>query len=54
MGRWRHDIGVIILIRGLDGGVLVTVVALTGLLLSPLTHLLATRWAFSSVSLRKL
>lgn len=46
--------GLVILVRGLEGGVFVAVVAVAGLLLSPLTHLLAARWAFANVSLRRL
>lgn len=44
----------VILVRGLDGGVLVAVVAAAGLLASPLIHILAARWAFANVSLRRL
>lgn len=50
-------IGLVILVRGVEGGVVVVVVAVVavaGLLLSPLTHLLAARWAFARVSLRGL
>jgi hypothetical protein len=46
--------GPVILVRGLEGGVLVAVVAVAALLLSPLMHLLAARWAFARVSLRRL
>jgi hypothetical protein len=44
----------VILVRGLQGSVLVAAVAVAGLLLSPLTHLMAARWAFVNVSLRRL
>ncbi len=47
-------IGLVILLRGLEGGILVALVAVVALLLSPLTHLIAARWAFSSVILRRL
>lgn len=47
-------IGLVILLRGLEGGVLVALVAVAALLLSPLTHLIAARWAFASVILRRL
>lgn len=47
-------IGLVILVRGLDGGVLVAVVAVAGLLISPLTHLMAARWAFANVGLRRM
>lgn len=44
----------VILARGLDGGVLIAGVALAGLLVSPLIHVVAARWAFANVSLRRL
>lgn len=44
----------VILFRGLGGGALVAMVAAAGLLLSPLTHVAAARWAFMKVSLRSL
>jgi heme/copper-type cytochrome/quinol oxidase subunit 2 len=47
-------IGLVILLRGLDGGVLVAVVAVAGLLASPLMHVVAARWAFANVSLRRM
>jgi hypothetical protein len=47
-------IGLVILVRGLEGGVLVADVAVAALLLSPLIHLVAARWAFARVSLRRL
>jgi hypothetical protein len=56
-GEWVVGVALtvlVILVRGLEGGVLVAVVAVVGLLMSPLTHLVATRWAFANVSLRRL
>jgi hypothetical protein len=47
-------VGLVILVRGLDGGVLVAVIAVAGLLVSPLTHFVAARWAFMNVSLRRM
>lgn len=44
----------VILARGLDGGVLVATVVAVGLLVSPLIHVGAARWAFANVSLRRL
>ncbi|MGB3683260.1 MAG: hypothetical protein WA990_12355 [Rubrobacteraceae bacterium] len=44
----------VILVRGLDGGLLIAVVAMAGLLASPLIHIVAARWAFANVSLRRL
>jgi len=44
----------VLLLRGVQGGVLVAVVAVAALLISPLTHLIAARWAFANVSLRRL
>jgi hypothetical protein len=56
-GEWAVGVALtalVILVRGLEGGVLVAAVAVVGLLLSPLTHLVAARWAFANVSLRRL
>jgi hypothetical protein len=47
-------VGLVVLFQGLDGGVLVAVVAGAGLLASPLAHLVAARWAFANVSLRRM
>jgi hypothetical protein len=47
-------IGLVVLFQGLDGGVLLAFVAAAGLLVSPLTHLVAARWAFANVSLRRM
>lgn len=44
----------VVLARGFEGGVLVAVVAVAGLLMSPLAHLMAARWTFANVSLRRL
>lgn len=44
----------VILVRGWQGSVLVAGVAVAALLISPLTHLLAARWAFANVSLRRM
>jgi len=44
----------VILVRGGQGGVLVAGVAVGALLIAPLTHLLAARWAFTNVSLRRM
>lgn len=46
--------GLVVLVRGREAGGLVAAVAVAGLLLSPLTHLLAARWAFERVGLRRL
>lgn len=46
--------GLVILLRGFDGGVLVAVVTVAALLVSPLIHVLAARWVFANVSLRRL
>jgi hypothetical protein len=47
-------IGLVVLFQGLDGGVLVAVVAAAGLLVSPLMPVVAARWAFANVSLRRM
>lgn len=47
-------IGLVILVRGLESSVLLSLVAAAVLLLSPLTHFLAARWAFTRISLRRL
>lgn len=44
----------VILARGMQGSILVAAVALAGLLISPVTHLVAARWTFENVSLRRL
>jgi len=44
----------IILLRGGQGALLVAAAAAVGLLASPITHLLATRWTFANVSRRRL
>jgi hypothetical protein len=44
----------VILLRGQEGGPLVAAVAVAALLISPLTHLVAARWTFANVSLRRL
>jgi hypothetical protein len=44
----------IILLRGGQGALLVAAAAAVGLLASPITHLLATRWTFTNVSRRRL
>jgi len=44
---------VVILFQGLQGAALVALVAVSALLISPLTHLVAARWSFTNVSLRK-
>lgn len=44
----------VILVRGWQSSVLVAGVAAAALLVSPLTHLMAARWAFANVSLRRL
>ena len=44
----------VILARGLDGIVIIAVVAVAGLLVSPLIHVMAARWAFKNVSQRRL
>lgn len=46
--------GLVTLVRGLDGGALIAVVSVAGLLISPLIHIMAARWAFANVSLRRL
>lgn len=47
-------IGLVILVRGLDSGVLLAVVAVAALLVSPLTHIMAARWVFANVGLRRM
>ncbi len=47
-------VGLVILVRGLEDGFLVAVVAVAGLLVSPLIHTVAARWAFANVSLRRM
>ena len=44
----------IILLRGGQGALLIAAVAAVGLLASPITHLVATRWTFTNVSRRRL
>lgn len=44
---------VVILFQGLQGAALVALVAVAALLISPLTYLVAARWSFTNVSLRK-
>lgn len=44
----------VILVRGSEGSVLIAGVAMAALLISPLTHLVAARWTFANVSLRRL
>lgn len=44
----------VILVRGWQGSVLVAGVAVAASLIAPLTHLLAARWAFANVSLRRM
>jgi hypothetical protein len=44
----------IILLRGGQGALLVAAAAVVGLLASPITHLLATRWTFTNVRRRRL
>lgn len=44
---------VILLLSGSEGAVLVAAVAAAGMLASPVVHLLATRWNFTNISLRK-
>lgn len=47
-------VALVILVRGFDGGVLLAVVAIAGLLASPLMHVVAARWAFANVGLRRM
>lgn len=57
IGEWAIGVALttlIILARGLDGAVLIAAVAAVGLLASPLIHVVAARWAFVNVSLRRL
>lgn len=44
----------VILVRGLEGGALIAAVAVVGLLISPMTHLVAACWVFANISLRRL
>ncbi|HEX7001534.1 MAG TPA: hypothetical protein VF164_07545, partial [Trueperaceae bacterium] len=44
----------VVLLRGQESAALVVAVAVAALLISPLIHLVAARWAFASVSLRRL
>jgi hypothetical protein len=56
-GEWVVGVALtvlVILTRGFEGGALVTVVAVAGLLMSPLAHFMAARWAFENVSRRRL
>ena len=56
-GEWGAGLGLavlVVLVRGPEGGFLVAGAAVAALLVSPLAHLLAARWAFTRVTLRKL
>lgn len=57
VGEWVVGLGLaslVILVRGAEGGAVVAGAAVAVLLLSPLTHLVAGRWAFANVVRRKL
>lgn len=46
--------GLVVLLRGLEGGVLIIAVAMVGLILSPVAHVIAANWVFAKVTLRQL
>ncbi len=55
--EWIAGIALTVLViqaRGFEGAALVVATAMVGLLISPLTHLVAARWAFTNISLRRL
>lgn len=57
VSEWSVGLGLasmVVVIRGSDGRVLVAGVAVIVLLVSPLTHLVAGRWAFANVVRRRL